>query len=227
MKSTFVDLTTAHDGKHRRGTIPWEKITAVVLHQTACCLATRESRWYNLRAQIGIPSPESGPGRIYLVNPVNSLVWHAQAFSKFGVGIEINGRYEGVVGRYAKTFWRTPEERSSGVKPAPSVLTGPMIEAAREAVRYVCHEVSLHGGRVSLVLAHRQVSRTRAHDPGEAIWRSVGLWSQAELGLGAGSTSTLTGYFTDSGREIPEEWTVQRRRLDPDLESRLGLPRRG
>lgn len=165
-----------------------KQITAIVLHQTACHLGKKVKRWYTLGAHFGLPAD----GNIIYVNKLSVVMWHANWFNRFSVGLEIDGNFQGLEGRDS-TRW-TPGGRKSS-------LTSAQIVATKETIKWVCKEVEKAGGRVTDVLAHRQTSKNRVADPGSAIWQEIGLWAQQTLGL---RNEPL--YTKGSGLTIPEEW---------------------
>ena len=185
----MVDVTDKHPLYNGYRTLrDLKKITAAVLHQTSCHLGTKPERWYTLGAHFGLP-PD---GNIFYINKLNVVMWHANWFNKFSVGIEIDGNFQGLEGR-DNTRW-TPGGRKSS-------LTSAQIVAAKETIIWICKEVEKHGGRITDILAHRQTSKNRVNDPGSAIWKEIGLWAQKELGL---NNEPL--YTKGSGLTIPEEW---------------------
>lgn len=170
------------------------EVDAIVLHQTAPgpharFLGTDPERWYTLAAHIGIPQD----GKVILVNDFNIKMYQANYFNNRSVGVEVDGHFEGVLGD-DRTMWR------DAPRPA-AVLTPEQIEGARNACRFTCDDVARRGGRITTILAHRQTSASREADPGEAIWKSVGLWAQEELGLVNEIEHTKW-----TGKPIPRQW---------------------
>lgn len=166
------------------------QITGIVLHQTATHLGERAHRWHHVACHLGV----TRKGQVIVVNDLRAYVWHAHGGNKFGIGIEIDGRYEGVAGK-PKTLWG----HSRGITPDP--LDGAQIDAARSAVRWAVDAARALGCPLHSIWAHRQFSDQRTSDPGSAIWQEVGLWAQRELGLKAHVDKTL-----GTGRPIPVEW---------------------
>ena len=97
----FHDLTQRHSGKHRRGSRPWSRIDGIVLHQTAVLLSNHPDRWFDVRTHVGI----TADGKILLINPPTAVVYHAHAYNRTTIGIEIAGNYEGIEGN-PKTWWK-------------------------------------------------------------------------------------------------------------------------
>jgi hypothetical protein len=185
----FFDVTNDHSGKQRRGARAWQVIDGIVLHQTAALLGPNLKRWHDVAAHIGIPRD----GKIILMNPLDQLIWHANSFNATTVGIEISGNFEGIDGD-PSTLWAPGG--------GPHRATAAQIQAARDAVGWICAAIAAQGGNVRFLYAHRQSSTDRRADPGSRVWENVGLWGQQTLGLSAGKA----GYKVGTGRPIPREW---------------------
>lgn len=171
----------------------WPEITQIVLHQTGVWMSDSPLRFRRLRAHIGVlrdgvARPDnSEPPRIVLVHELLAYLWHANSLNRQSVGIEINGRYAGLIGRSSGKTEPEPPERQ--------------IRTARTSIRFVCDLVGAHGGIVRNIAPHRISNLNRRGDPGEAIWKNVGKWAQDKLGLSDGGPFTVAG-----GRPIPHEW---------------------
>ena len=168
----------------------WMDVDTIVLHQTGVWMTDTPERFRRLKAHIGVlrdgeqstrsdrPSP-----CIVLVHELDAYLWHANGLNAQSVGIEVNGKYDGVHGGEHAD----PPERQ--------------IASACRSVRFVCDMVAAHGGQIRNILPHRVSSMTRRSDPGEAIWKGVGRWAQDELGLSDGGPGFVAG-----GRPIPMQW---------------------
>lgn len=190
--SQFFDVTDRHEGAQRRGVRPWSRVTGIVLHQTAILISSNVERWFGIAAHIGIPRD----GKIILMNPLNQLIWHANAFNRSTVGIEISGNFEGI-DKKPSTLW----EPGGG----PHRANEAQIQAARDAITWICEAVSEQGGKIRNLYAHRQASMDRRADPGSRVWKEVGLWGQQTLGLSDGGPGYVNG-----GRPIPRDWDESR-----------------
>lgn len=73
-------------------------------------------------------------------------------------------------------------------------------------MRWIAWRVAQHNGTLRVLCAHRQSSKDRPNDPGEAIWKGVALPLHAELGLTDGGAAFVLG----DGRAIPREWDPTR-----------------
>ena len=164
-------------------------ITAIVLHQTACHLGERPGRWHSVPAHIGV----TRKGKVILINRLQTVCWHANYFNRFSVGIEIDGNFRGIESKPG-TLWKGGGRRSR--------LSAEHVEASRRAVDWICQEVANGGGRVETILAHRQTSKNRRADPGQAIWKTCGLWAQVP----PQNLNNDPDYVKGSGLPIPKEW---------------------
>lgn len=191
--------TQAHGPKRQwkvRGR-SWEDVRGICLHQTACLLGERDERWDSVGAHVGI----TRGGKEIWLHDWNRRVVHGNAWNEQTVGIEVDGLYAGVEGRI-DTVWDNPD---TPIREQPTTLTPEAVTATCNAIRRICADVEAHGGKVRVIVAHRQSSKTRRNDPGEAIWRAVALPMMAELGLGDGGPG-----FAIGGRPIPVEWDQSR-----------------
>lgn len=186
----YADLTE-RTGHHRHGYRPWSQIDAIVLHQTGCAMPLSPGGWVLLRAHVGIPA--ANEQHIYLTNPLTSLMYHANAFNRRSVGIEISGNLRGIEGDN-RTYWKPGK--------GPQIASESQIKATRKAIAWICSEASRGGGKITHILSHRQASKDRIGDPGSLVWQEVGMWAMDELGLSDGGPD----YKVGSGYRIPKEW---------------------
>lgn len=193
----FHDLRTVAAQNNVGSRRSWTQITGIVLHQTACCLGERPARWGTVGAHLGV----TRAGQVIWMHDFERIVWHANSFNNFTVGIEMDGEYAGIEGN-DHTFWRPHDEPNR----QPQTPTVELVNAAKATVRWICEEVARHGGRVQQLLAHRQASGDRQSDPGSALWQRVGMPLHAELGLDDGGPD----YKVGTGYRIPEAWDPSR-----------------
>jgi len=186
----FIDITD-QTGKHRHGSRPWRLVDSIVLHQTGCRMPSSPNGWALLRAHVGIPAV--GKQAIYLANPLTSKMYHANAFNLRSVGIEIAGNFRGIEGDN-RTWWKPGK--------GPDIINDDQVKSARRAIEWICNEAARGGGKITNIYAHRQASKDRIADPGEAVWKEVGLWAIDELGLSDGGPD----YKVGSGYRIPKQW---------------------
>lgn len=187
-----------HDVRHltpeanRRPARPWTQIKGVTLHQTGMHRFSARA-WPKVRAHLGIHHD----GSVFWIHPLESRLPASNGFNRDTVAIEVAGNF---LRREAdvRSYWK----KGGG----PSTLTPEMVEGLRRAIRFIISEVERHGGRITHIHAHRQTNRNKASCPGEAIWRSGGVWAQRELGLSDGSP----GYVRSDGLPIPPYWDDER-----------------
>lgn len=173
---------------------PWSRIDGVTLHQTGCEMPKNPAGWDRLNAHIGITQE----GVAILVNDPTDFIWHAQGLSKNTIGIEIEGNYCGI-DRDMRTLWK-------GVG-GPHHLNDKMILAIDSVKCWLARKFRANDQKWTLVHAHRQSYNSRIADPGEEIWRSVGItWTKLLLGGSTGATAGPEGYKRGTGRPIPREW---------------------
>ena len=116
--------------------------------------------------------------------PLNWYCYQANTANSESLGLEVEGSYPGLV---------TP----GCVMPSERV-----VNAARDAVRYMVEQGRREGMPLRYVWAHRQSSAMRRSDPGEALWKRVALeYAVAVLGL-----ETQPSRTWGDGRPIPIEW---------------------
>lgn len=213
-----------HDLRHehvsrQRGARAWNAITGITLHQTACCflqaldpspaqVAKAISRVAKIRAHAVVLRC----GETALNAPLDRIMAHGHAFNGHDVGIEIDGYFEGAAGD-PSTFWKpasTPNRKPMGTSEK-------QVASAQALCRWICETVAAHGGEVKFVHAHRQTHRGKPSDPGELLWREVGLYCKRELGLSDGGPDYYVPHHSHKrpgglsskagpGRPIPLQW---------------------
>ena len=155
--------------------------------------------WQRLNAHIGVTQE----GKAIIVNDPLDMIWHAQGgkkrtgLSRSTIGIEIEGNYPGIRGDM-RTLWK-----GGG---GPHELNIQMMEALSWVFRWLSGWFADRDLKWSKVYGHRQSKNTRIADPGEEIWKAVGIpWIQ-EIGADDGGND----YCRGSGRPIPREWDPRR-----------------
>lgn len=197
LPGNFYDIRETADPTKRRRRRDWSEVKGICLHQTAVILGENVPRWETLGAHIGI----TRSGKVIWCHDFDWKVWHANGFNNQTVGIEIDGMYSGIEGN-ERTFWKP----YPGAE--PQTLTHEAAEAARSTIRWVMRYVAMRGGKVDVLVAHRQATKKRRADPGEAIWKSVALpfLSAKNAKLRDGGP----GFQIDDGLPIPEAWDPDR-----------------
>lgn len=182
-----------------KGKRPIGQVTALCLHQTATdALAPDHPRLTAIPAHDLVHED----GTITLLHDMQDVVWHGHALNRFSVGIEIVCREPGVAG-LERSFWRRPSERAAGKTMAD--LVAPMTEVQAWSAIALCRghagEITLRGGKLEMVVAHRQGHRSRTSDPGSRVWQMVAEPVRKQLGLADASARTW-----GSGKPLPDAW---------------------
>lgn len=174
----------------------WKGIVGITLHQTACSLGTKATRYKKVSAHVGI----TRDGKIVQMNGLNWVVYHGNSFNGSrgpgDVGIEIDGHFAGIEGDL-KTYWR-PRSKPDR---QPLSVTPEAVKATLDAIEWIIKEVEKHGGKVKYLHAHRQSSQSRTSDPGSKVWQEIALVAKERFGLSDGGPE-----FRQGGRPIPKEW---------------------
>lgn len=132
-------------------------------------------------------------------HPLTVYVNHANRLNGRSIGMEIDGRYSGLLDD-PDTAAR--EDLRTTWKGKPTELTEDTIETAKRACKWTVDEAKREGATLKYVMAHRQVNDNRRSDPGEGIWKSIVLdYVVSELGL-----EPQRGSQWREGRPIPKAW---------------------
>jgi len=176
---------------------PWtgddkNRIRGVMLHQTGCWMPEKVSTWKTINAHCGI----TREGTLILMFDFSMLIWHGNDLTRPTIGIEVGGLFEGLEG-HSNTVWpkgaKTYEFNEAQLKATDTLFD--VIKA----------EFEKHGGTWEVVYAHRQSHDWRMSDPGETIWKQVGIPWIKKLGATDGGKDFCVG----SGHPIPEEWNPE------------------
>jgi len=117
-------------------------------------------------------------------NPLEWYVYQANTANSISCGVECEGEYPGVV------------------SPGCTMPSDRLIQASRDAVRFLVEQGRSQGMPLEFIWAHRQSSATRRGDPGEALWKEVVLaYAVPVLGL-----RTEPARVWGDGRPIPLAW---------------------
>jgi hypothetical protein len=194
----YIDRRAFASKKHDYGQRDWSKVTGICLHQTACVLGERPGRWDAIGCHVGV----TRSGQVMHLHNFNRLIVHGNGWNSQTVGIEIDGMYAGIEGN-DRTFWRPKDEPNR----QPQKLTAETIAATRQMIRWICDQVADHGGKIKVLVAHRQASENRQSDPGSAIWKDIALPMMDELNLSDGGH----GFKIGTGYAIPEAWDPRKK----------------
>jgi N-acetyl-anhydromuramyl-L-alanine amidase AmpD len=193
--SRIIDLTGQADKTLRKGTRDPRTVTALVLHQMACCANRKDP----LKSYLKINSHYTilRDGRILQMHPISSLLGASHGFNKRSVAVEFAGNFPNTKGQW----WQ-------GEKYGKDQLTRAQVEAGRYLIQHLVRTIGLKH-----VLTHRQAHNSRTNDPGPDIWYNVGQWAIDTLGLSDGGP----GFKIDSGAPIPNEWRTWNKPLTQEL----------
>jgi hypothetical protein len=190
-----------------------EAIDTIVIHQTATPFsATKQAKkeWPD-DPQRALAERAKGvachvmafkEGFLAWPNPLDWYVYHGNGFNKNSLGIEIEGRYPGLMDDPSTTV-REDWETTWGGK--PDEVTDECVLAARAGVRLLVEEGRKMGMPIQFVVAHRQSSANRRSDPGEELWRRVVL----EYAVPVLNLETMPALVLGSGRPVPKEWDLE------------------
>ncbi len=170
-------------------------ITAVMLHQTACVFGKRKDQPSRHHRALGVAchALAFNDGVSVLANPLTWLVWHGNGANEESLGLEIEGRFPGLIGN-SGTLAASPE----------TPVTPLLIATAADTLAWLVEEGRAAGMPLRYVWAHRQTSPSRRSDPGEALWQAL-MPVARELGLTPQPEMTMAALKGD-GRPIPEAW---------------------
>ena len=180
-----------------------ETVTGICIHQTACTYGVSKQQveaaggdralaLHRRALNVACHAMAFTDGSVVLTNELTSYIQHGNNLNSFTVGLEVEGRYPGLLNDPERTTW--------GGDPTP--LTEETIAAAREAVRQLVVLGADYGMRITHLYTHRQSSETRRSDCGEGLWRAVVLdYAVPVLGL-----KTTPSFSIGSGKPVPREW---------------------
>ncbi|MEM8884921.1 MAG: N-acetylmuramoyl-L-alanine amidase [Planctomycetota bacterium] len=139
-------------------------------------------------------------GYFVAAHEMEVYVNHANGFNPFSLGLEIDGRYAGLMDD-PDTAAREDLRTTWGGE--PTELTEVTVQSSQAAIFWMVERVRQRGGRIRRVVSHRQSSANRRSDPGEEIWnRVVEGFADQELGL------EIDRLRVDGdGRPVPVAWS--------------------
>lgn len=166
----------------------WQQIDTIVLHQTGIWMNDTPERFRTLNAHVGVLATHPTP--LVQVQALTAYMYHANELNRCAIGIEINGRFPGLVKDYNA-------EIHTGLGP-----TAHQILNTRDAIVHLWRTVAYHRGSIRYIVPHRCSNDTRRSDPGEVAWREIGCWAQEKLGL----SDHGPGWTIGDGLPIPGYW---------------------
>lgn len=210
-EATMIDRRDAHSplvksaGRLERYTpATRHKGTGITLHQTACNMGERIGRYDTIGANFAVLRS----GRVLRMADIDKLIYHGNAWNNLCAGIEIDGLYAGIEDdpdtaqdEALRSTWDDP---STPTRELPMKVTPQAMRSTRQLVRWIVIDALRRGWTIRVLCAHRQSSKDRRNDPGQAIWQEVALPLHAELGLMDGGSGFQVG-----GYPIPTQWNPQ------------------
>ncbi len=191
--SKFYDSRQQTDRAHDFGPRPWNLVTGILVHQTACHLGEVPARMFGIGAHM-VATREAN---LHLLHSFNRIVDHGNGLNNRCIGLECDGLYAGVKGD-PKTVWNDPTTKRVETAMAP---TQGLFDVAIVACNFACDEVESHGGRILFIFGHRQSSGNRRNDPGSELYQEVVLKMVKDRGL-----SARPEFKVGSGLPIPRQW---------------------
>lgn len=214
LRYRWVDLRTTAKTKRRgqaKGRRGWGAIHTIVLHQTAVDFGYNPTRVLNLPVH-GCTLQD---GTIVLLHSPLDYMWHAHTLNDCSIGIEVSCRAGGreddpttPAKENVLTTWLPKSVRQKILAGRTTYdreireASSDQLMSTRALVKYYCDLVAANGGQIEFIRAHRQSHRSRVSDPGERIWKNVGIWAQQELYL-----SSDANFRIGSGNPLPDVWT--------------------
>ncbi len=128
-------------------------------------------------------------GRIIQLHPISRMIWHAQCLSHKSVGVEFEGNFPNINGKW----WKDKDSKYIQ-KDIPSQA---QYDSGMFLAKYLKVILS-----ITNINAHRQSSENRTNDPGPHIWKNVGEWAISNLGLTDGGNAGKCG----TGSAIDPRW---------------------
>jgi len=199
---------------HMRGRAPMMRepssVTTIVIHQTAIEFGVSPRAISKAGGDVDLARARRAldvachalafrDGFFAAAHPLRTYVNHAGRFNAASLGLEIEGRYPGLMDDVSTV---AREDLDSTWGGAPSELTPQTVDSACEALRWLVDEGRREGMPITRIVSHRQSSDHRRSDPGEEIWKRIVLdFAVPELGLVADLRSPWR-----EGRPVPVEW---------------------
>lgn len=190
-----------------------EDIEGIMIHQTAVNFGVARYQIFAVGGDAGEAQRRRAldvachtmafaEGWVVHAHPIASYVNHGNAANAVTLGLEIEGIFAGL----EDDPYTVPREDrlTTWGKRDPDVFDRDRIATARVALRSLLERAREAGCKnIRYVYAHRQSSKMRRADPGEAIWRHVvEEYAVPDLKLVA-DRKRVWG----KGRPIPREWS--------------------
>lgn len=189
---------------------PRPKLTGITLHQTACNMGERIERYDTIGSHWAVLRS----GNVIRLCDDTRVIYHGHGWNNLCTSIEVDGRYSGLlddpstaVDEALRTTWNSP---STPERDLPQQVTEAAMRSTRMLVRWIVANAAKQGHTIKVLCAHRQASKDRQNDPGQAIWQAVALPLHRELGLGDGGP----GFKIGDGYPISTKWNPAYRKPD-------------
>lgn len=184
-------------------------VKGIVLHQTAIeyGASDHQIRLANGNERLAIARRAKGiachacsfEGYYAKTYPLSWYIYHGNAFNKTTLGLEVEGRYPGLLDdpetvrrEDLKTLWKGEATEFSEDR----------LRAAKSALLYLVKEGRSLGMPIQYIYAHRQAKSNRRSDPGQELWQKLAVeYGSSVLGL-----ETRPTYTIGTGRPIPPAW---------------------
>jgi N-acetylmuramoyl-L-alanine amidase len=176
-------------------------VDTICVHQTACVFgpAGDLTRRHDRAHDVPIHALAFRDGVLALPYPARWYLFHGNGWNARSLGLEIEGRYEGVETNPSTL----PDPRNErDVHATYDVLDDLTIATARAGIDAMLARGRALGMPIKYIVAHRQSSGTRRADPGSAIWKHVVI----EHAVAVRGLITLPSMTVGEGRPIPLEW---------------------
>jgi hypothetical protein len=190
-----------------------ERVTGIVVHQTAVVYgvgpALLKAAGGDADVALAMRGLETAchaiafrRGIFVATHDLDVHVNQANGFNATTLGLEVEGRYPGLVDDPSTTA-REDLKTTWGGKPTP--LDESTVSTARTALKWLVDEGRSLGMPIRFIYAHRQASPTRRSCPGEGLWRALVPWAEEHLGLESRPRLVLRRP-SGPGRPIPKAW---------------------
>lgn len=225
----FVDMRREQVANHKKTRVRNGKtvqrdpiaITGICLHQTAVRygVSDQQLRLAKGNKQLALARRSLNvachaiafrDGFFAVPHQLTSYVLHANGLNAYTLGLEIDGRYPGLLDDPDTVPRREDLETVWGGD--PDTVTDTIVQTACAALRWLVEEGRAMGMPITSIYAHRQSSATRRSDPGQELWQRVAeAYAIPVLGLKAqyGVALEHSGRKKGKGRPIPREWAKQ------------------
>ena len=195
----IIDLRGKIKAPTRFGTFTRTRpLLGVTLHRTAGIKGEHESDWHNesdpsqtLSAHIGVTMG----GNVFLLQPFELGIWHAEGLSPCTIGIELEGNGDGFLFPNGTPYYWKPGG-------GPHDIPEAMLSACDELFDFILAEFDKMGIPWLGVYAHRQADADRECDPGRLAWELIGVPWRQRLNADPAQLDWTCG----TGRPIPHVW---------------------